>query len=312
MAYVHRDYPEFSWSMGRLKMLEGCERRYYYNYYGGHNGWLFKATEEQKQTYLLKKLTNRYALSGEMVHKSIKEYIESEISTGSKQISDEIINTYIEKSMEEFNQNCYLSKKHGSGWNTKIKGFQMMQEFFYGSTFSAEQQTYMQENIFKCINNFMYSKTLNEMLSNEVEVIENDEAEIATFYCSGIKVYVKLDLLYKIGDKYIIVDWKTGKGEDADEMQVLLYSKYVSEKYGINISDIVCRLEYLKSNTSKEFKFEEEAIQDVESVILGSASAMIGYLEDAELNKAKPVESFALCEDDTNCKNCSFRRLCGR
>lgn len=310
MAYVHREFPEFSWSTGRLKMLENCNRRYYYHYYASHNGWLWNANNLQKDSYLLKKLTNRYSLSGDIVHSTIRDFIESIIVKKNTVISNELIERYIQNAVMEFNMHVTMSKQHGSNWNTRIKSFKMMQEFYYNEDFDAKQEGYMIENITRCMNNFFISKTLDEMSKKDIEIIENDETELSSFNHTGIKVYAKLDLLYKIGDKYVIVDWKTGKEEEADYLQLLLYTKYVSLKYNVDVKDIICRVEYLKTNVSKEFTFNKEDIYQVNCLILGSVSSMIDLLEDAELNKAKSVENFSKCSDTEKCKNCNFRKLC--
>lgn len=147
-------------------------------------------------------------------------------------------------------------------------------------------------------------------MEEDVEIIENDEDKIAEFYHEGTKVYVKVDLLYKIGDKYIIVDWKTGKEDDEDENQVLLYSKYVSEKYGVDPENIVCRLEYLKFSENREFQFEKEDIEDMNYLILGNVSKMTEYLEDSSINKPKSIDAFSKCKNEIMCNNCNFRKSC--
>ena len=39
MAYVRREYPQWSWSFSRQQAFESCRRMYYYQYCGSHNGW---------------------------------------------------------------------------------------------------------------------------------------------------------------------------------------------------------------------------------------------------------------------------------
>lgn len=310
MAYVHRDYPEFSWSSGRFKMLENCNRRYYFNYYASHNGWLWNADKLQQESYLLKKLTNKYTLSGDIVHEKIKESIDSIIVNKYRELSPDIADEYIKKALEEFNMHVTLSKEYGSKWTTKIKNFKMLQEFYYNESFDGTQKEYITDNIHKCLNNFFSSKTLKELNTNNIEILENDEKELSSFNCSGIKVYAKLDLLYKMNNKYMIVDWKTGKEDEADYLQLLIYAKYVAIKYNVDINDIVCRVEYLKTNTYKEYSFTQEDIEQSNYFILGTVSTMLELLEDAELNKAKPIDNFSKCSDSEKCQNCNFKKLC--
>lgn len=39
MAYIRREYLEFSWSYSRKNSFHDCLRKYYYHYYASHNGW---------------------------------------------------------------------------------------------------------------------------------------------------------------------------------------------------------------------------------------------------------------------------------
>ena len=151
MGYVHRDYPEFSWSVGRFKLLESCERKYYYNYYASHNGWLLSANDLQKESYLLKKLNNRFSLSGDIVHKTIKSYIGTISKEDNQELSTEIINEYIQKAINDFNFHLNKSKEYGPNWNTKMKDFKMLEEFYYNEGFDIKQQEYILDNISKCV-----------------------------------------------------------------------------------------------------------------------------------------------------------------
>ncbi len=51
-------YPAFSWSFSRHKTLTSCTRKYGYEYYFAHNGWLSYNVEPFHQhAYRLKKTT---------------------------------------------------------------------------------------------------------------------------------------------------------------------------------------------------------------------------------------------------------------
>lgn len=90
----------------------------------------------------------------------------------------------------------------------------------------------------------------------------------------------------------------------------IFYNKYATEKYGIDVNDVICRVEYLKTNTVKEFTFSKEDIEQISYAILGSVSSMMELLDNPELNKAKSVENFSKCNDKEKCKYCNFRKVC--
>lgn len=74
-GYVRREYPEWSWSFSRQQLFLSCQRRYYYNYYGSHNGWEFDAEPEAALAYRLKKLTNIYLVLGDAVHRVAQQMV---------------------------------------------------------------------------------------------------------------------------------------------------------------------------------------------------------------------------------------------
>lgn len=70
-------YPEFSWSFSRHKTILECLLKYYYSYYGSHNGWLSSSDAITKHIYRLKKITTLDMLLGEQVHNYIEKIIAS-------------------------------------------------------------------------------------------------------------------------------------------------------------------------------------------------------------------------------------------
>lgn len=48
-------YPQWSYSQSRASMFDECLRKYYYHYYGAHNGWKTDSADEmQVRLYRLK------------------------------------------------------------------------------------------------------------------------------------------------------------------------------------------------------------------------------------------------------------------
>jgi hypothetical protein len=64
---------DFSWSKSRHEKLQECLRSYYFYYYRSWGGWEAAAPKEVRELYVLKKLGNRYAWAGSVVHDAIKD-----------------------------------------------------------------------------------------------------------------------------------------------------------------------------------------------------------------------------------------------
>ncbi|WP_346967762.1 PD-(D/E)XK nuclease family protein, partial [Clostridium disporicum] len=225
-GYERRKYPEKSWSISKMKTLNSCEREYYYTYYGSHNGWVFTSSEEQKISWRLKKLTNLWMCFGEAVHKQIRGIInlckvdKSKIMNASRfnEVTLNQLRTIIKESI-----NKYITNE----WNEYPRGV-MLQEYYYGNKISKSVGEELKEKLIQCSNNFYVSITFEDILKDEVVILENDEEVFSSFEYNNLKIYSKLDLLYKVLDGYyVIVDWKTGKDSMDDKEQLLVYAWYV-------------------------------------------------------------------------------------
>lgn len=309
MSYIYREFPELSWSTSRIKILEKCERGYYYHYYLSHNGWNLNSTEMQKEAFMLKKLSSKDILCGSIVHKALKYLIVK--NKKGIDITQELIDKITNAAIKEFRRCCDMSEKYADTWNKYTKEFDMLQEYFYRIDITEQEKTYIESKIIRCIKNGAQSTTFKYLQSNNIEVLELESDQFTYFYINGIKVYAKLDLLYVdyIG-KYIVVDWKTGKEDIDNELQLAIYAKYISEKYNIKSSDIICRIEYVETNTFTEKVFSDEELKDISLIVNLSMKQMLDYLDDKTINKAREMIAFNRTKDAYKCKNCNFKKLC--
>lgn len=309
MPYIYREFPELSWSTSRIKSLENCKRGYFYHYYLSHNGWDNNANQLQKDAFLLKKLSSKDLLCGSIVHKALK-YLITKNNKGIE-INKQLIDYITKRAISNFRQCCDVSEQYGGSWSRQIKDFDMLQEYFYYTNLTPYDKYNIESKITRGIENGAGSNTFKYLQSNKVKILELDLDKFTHFYLNGIKIYSKLDLLYIDEDgKYIIVEWKTGREDSDNELQLAVYTTYVSKKYNINPSNIICRIEYVDSNTVIEKVFSDQEINDVELIIDLSMNAMLGYLEDEMINKAKCITEFNMTKDTYKCKNCNFRKLC--
>ena len=308
-TYQERKYPEKSWSISKMKTLENCERDYYYTYYGSHNGWIYTSTDEQKIAWRLKKLSNLWMCFGDVVHREIKGILYICKKDKTKFMNATIFNEI------SLNKLCNIIRESIQKYNTKEwdeypKGI-MLQEYYYGDKISKQIGDELKERLIKCVNNFYVSKTFEEILKEETIIIENDEDIFSSINYEGLKVYSKIDLLYKDYDGYyVIVDWKTGKISDGDKEQLLVYAWYVMEKYGVHYSRIKGRIEYLLDGHVEEILFKLDDIEYIKSKVLNDLKIINYYLDDISLNKAKKKEEFQKTFKTYKCANCKFRMLC--
>lgn len=308
-VYQDRKYPEKSWSISKMKTLNSCEREYYYTYYGSHNGWVYTSTDEQKIAWRLKKLTNLWMCFGDVIHNQIKGIINISKKDKTKfmsatrfnEVTLNLLRNIIRESIQKYKTN---------EWNEYPKGT-MLQEYYYGDIISKQTGEELKERLNQCINSFYVSKSFEDILKDEIVILENDEDVFSSIQYNSLKIYSKIDLLYKDSEGYyIIVDWKTGKPSESDKEQLLVYAWYVTEQYGVHYSKIKGRIEYLLEGYSEELLFKNEDIEYIKNKVENDLKIINYYLDDINLNKAKEKTQFHKTEKTYKCQKCKFRLLC--
>ena len=137
-----------------------------------------------------------------------------------------------------------------------------------------------------------------------------EREEFSTFYIDDTPVYAVPDLVYrKGGDVWTVVDWKSGKTQEEDSDQALVYALYVRELHGARGPDIDVRVERLASGGADEYAFTQDDLDDGIEAIRDSIVAMQTYLTDPVANSPVEKIGFPLRSDTSECKFCKFYDL---
>ncbi|MDS0525071.1 PD-(D/E)XK nuclease family protein [Clostridium sp. SHJSY1] len=303
--YKVGDYPEKSWSISKMKVLQNCLREYYYTYYGSHKGWIYESGDEQKISWRLKKLTNIWLMFGDKLH----EIIKYQIKDNENKISVEQMKVYMRNKLNS-EVKASIEKVKTGEWDEYPKG-EMLQEYYYEEGLREEVVKEIKERIEICTSALISSKSYNDIKNTEKKILEVDEGKFDSIFVSGIKVYALIDLLYiDENGNYIIVDWKTGKIGEQDKEQLMVYAIYVMERYGVNLDKIIGRIEYLLSGENVEYIFNIDDIEYIKYRIRMDLNVIDAFLEDKLQNKPITKENFLMSENLNKCRKCKFRRLC--
>ena len=300
--YIHREFPQKSWSVSRLESFYTCKRQYYYSTFGHWNGWERDADPRTKQIYRLKKLQNAYTLSGQLLHEQIKFILENSLKSPQNMLL--AIRTKLNEAVKQ-------SKDQRQLWETWPNRVAMLHEYYYGEGISKKLGNEITARMKLCLENFLESSIYKSFLNQEIKIIENDQADFNHFSFKGYKSYCILDLFYQKGDRYFIVDWKSGKPAQAENgRQMVVYALYVLSQYPqISLSSITGVNKYLLTGDTKEYAFSSEDILQCREFIEESIAEMDSYLVDSALNKPKPELEFKT-KTGWYCKSCNFIELC--
>jgi len=305
VGYVVKDYPEKSWSISKMKVIESCYREYYYTYYGSHNGWLYQSTEEQKISWRLKKLTNIWLMFGDKLH----QIISSNLRENNKNIKSEDIKKYMKLNLNLGIKESILKFRSGA-WDEYPKG-EMLQEYYYGGKIEEQNIQEIKNRIERCSDNFVDCKTYIDLVSTESTLLEADEGKFDFLLIYGVKVYALIDTLYIDNEgNYIIVDWKTGKFSEYDKEQLQVYAIYVMDKYNVPLTKIRGRIEYLLLRERYDYQFTEEEIEQIKLRIRDDIRVIDNFLQEPEINKPKSKDVFRKCDNLKKCGKCKFKKLC--
>lgn len=300
---------EKSFSLSKYNTLKDCPKKYYYTYYLSNGVCDPSENDFINQAKRLKKLSNRYFYSGKIIHDVAKDLISNQ--TRFKPSSIDIDSLKL-KAIKYFRSTCVNDLnifKNDLCINDDIK----LMEYFYGDEINTSQGKNTVETIESCINNLLNTTTFSEIKNKDVSLIENVEESYNNFIFNSMKTYAVLDLLYKdnLRGKYVIVDWKTSAKEDAnDKKQQLLYALYVMSKYKVSIDDIICRCEYLRDGSYKEYNFNT---MDVDAFILKfnkMLNDINGYLDNIDMNIPKAPDTFIHTTNTKVCSLCAYKQLC--
>ncbi|WP_181832990.1 PD-(D/E)XK nuclease family protein [Bacillus taeanensis] len=299
-------YPSFSWSYSRNSSFNGCLREYYYNYYGYHFGWSKNADPEIQRIYRLKKLNSLYMVFGNAVQELTFHAFNYWSREGRLPTIDQL-ESFLRKELNK----AVADSRNKAAFIRTPKKVLMLHESYYNEELPIDT---IKTRINCCTLNFLRSKSVQEIINNteKIELVEVDNpkefSEPITF--KGEQLFAIPDLLYKKGDKWIVVDWKTGKEDDDHVQQIYLYVLYVHYRYGIDVENIEARIEYLLYGTNKDVDVYEEEVEWMEKKMSESINSMKNYLEDPVDNKPKHMESFQASPSSFKCKTCNFREVC--
>ena len=82
---------------------------------------------------------------------------------------------------------------------------------------------------------------------------------------AGQVVRGRIDAVYNDGDGYLVVDWKTGRDESADPLQLAVYRVAWAELVGLPLAEVAAAFYYVRSSelVTPESLLDRSAIEAV-------------------------------------------------
>lgn len=304
-----KPYPEFSWSLSRHNSVLNCQRKYGYDYYISHNGWLKRNVEPISQhAYRLKKLQHLPMFFGQIAHEIIEQTINQILHT--KTVPS--VESLIEQARMKLNDAYISSKKQYNAWVDKPSRYDMFFDIYYNGNLNAEEVDVYKARLETIFSNFLNSYTIQQLLQRSEHIQINQTEEFRFLTMDDIKVFIVMDLLYEDYEtgKWVIVDWKTGKSSASDRQQLALYAFYLIQHLGITLHDIEVRNEYLlegKHTNNALTPFDLDAMLDI---FHESIRYMKRFQADILTNEPVELEHFERTTFTEKCEKCNYKEIC--
>ena len=294
---------ELTWSASRHGCFSSCRRRYYYNYYGSWGGWSYKATPECRELYMLKKMGTRHMWMGKVVHAAVQAALDA------RHHEQRVVDcaTLKERVLQTMRQEFRNSRE--GAYRSDPKKYPGLLEHEYGEDVPDSEWKKLAEDAQLCVENLHAMPLWQELMSLDTSAWLEWEA-MNGFAHRGLKVWAVLDFARRKGDAIEIYDWKTGKPrEEAADLQMGVYSMYAHGKWQVPLEKISAHLVYVQAGKIVTHRPDAAWVERARMQMDESITAMKALLRTPT---QVAIEDCPLTESIAECRQCAFRRLCGR
>jgi len=291
----------FSWSLSRHRTFQDCPRRYWFHYYGSWGGWSHDAPEEARELYLLKNITNLDLCAGDTVHRAIERALE-DWARGRKPDPEAVV-LWCKQEMQRA-----FEDSRNERWRESPKRHARLFEHHYGPR--PDRATL--ERIGAKVGTSVRAFFAGGAFARIRETNPDDWLPMETldsFEFEGTKVFAVPDFACRADGEIILFDWKTGRKDERNVDQVVLYTLFAVAKWGAERSKVRGAPVYLLEGGA--FEPQEITATDLDrvgSLVRSSIAEMRKRLEDPAGNVA-PRGKFGPTPGPV-CRKCPFRGVC--
>jgi len=304
MTFEIKPYPEFSWSISRQRKLDQCRRAYFYTYYLGWNGWLDDAPTATRVAYRLGKLTSLDALLGQQIDVRAQELEEAARGGAMLPEADEL-----ETRTREALRRLWTQSKEGrAAFEARPNRVTMLRSLYLEQDTQPETDR-LNEKAGPSMRGLLAASHWERLQAcgdaGRIEV-----PDFASFQHDGVKVFAAPDLAYVHDGVLHVIDWKTGREDDTQPMQVLLQMWWALETYpeleGLEIRGY---LEYVTAGRTEPVEAVVDFRERAAETVRAGVAQMRALLADPERNI--PLEMAAFERNESGlCRTCNFLPIC--
>lgn len=307
MPYRRTEHPTFSWSHSRQRALNGCVRRYYWQYYAAHNGWERGAPPRSRAAWTLKQLTAYPLALGTAVHAQARRVAEAARDAGPVPDYDGL-----RAGARGALNRLYLRSRDRTAFLAAPSRHPITADAYYDRASAPDLFERLRVQLGRCLTNLLDQPVWDELTGQPRTAVRVVDA-LAAFAVDGVPVYVAPDLVFRTPRAgWVVLDWKSGAGEDGAADQLALYGLYLRDGLGLPARDggYEGRVVHLETGRSTVVWLAADDLEAARARVGDGVRRMHAYLADVRRNVARPPAAFPLAADRRVCRFCAYRELC--
>ena len=293
------------WSFSRLGAFAACPRLGYYHYFGGSKR---KAASEphKDRIQFLKQLSAGHLVAGEIVHTAIRAYLmkvkEEQVWKLSQVIS--FANMLLDSAIQHTTDMVAGVKREYDHRAPAV-----IQELFYGTVTADALKDALREKMQVSLTKFYQLADFQEFRDGALQENSLVERKISLNY-EGILVEGAIDLMYPIGGRWVIVDWKTGENDSEESsLQLLTYALWAHDELEIPLDAISLFKAFLTEGVAEPLLFSAQELRRAKARILQDIELL---KEMEEFGDAGNWEAFSACGQPKVCAQCAYQEICSK
>jgi hypothetical protein len=304
--YVRREHPTFSWSHTRQQTFDACARRYYWTYYGSHNGWEPGAPRSARLAWALKQLTTYPLALGTAVHDQARR-VALAVRDGHPPPAYDVLRASARGALNRL----YLRSRDRAAFARAPSRHPITVDAYYGRRPAPALFERLREKLGRCLTNLLDQPLWDELSGAPAGAVRVVDA-LATVPIDGVPVYVAPDLVVRTPRAgSVVVDWKTGSADGAPA-QLALYTMFVRDVLGLPArgDTYEARVVQLETGRTAVHHVTTDDREAARARVADGVRRMRAYLVDPVRNVPTTPETFPLADDRRACHYCRYRALC--
>jgi hypothetical protein len=304
------ELPPFSWSHSRALTLAECERKYYWHYYGYHNGWSRFADRESQLAWRLKHLTTYEMEIGRLVDGCAQE-IALAVRDRRALPAFDVLHDRCRNALRDL----YRRGRRLELFRDDPKRHPVTRDAYYAEPLDSASAERLRRRLATCLRNLL-SHPLWEQLADAArrDVLEMQIfTDRPSFVFDSVVVYATPDFIFTTPETgWVIIDWKTGAMRDAGD-QLAIYGLFLREGLGLPARDGGYGGHVVHLGTDGgdvAVALTSDALDRAAERVRDGVATMRALLADADRNIALDRARFALTSNRQKCRRCNFFELC--